>query len=189
MSKPCRYLNHTGWNLVYLSEEQARGFHHTTAQLLFLSWVRQDIQTTVAILTTHVKQPDEDDWGKLKLVLKYLNGTSFLKLSLFAESMTNIHWYVDASHQTHNNCRGHTGAPFTFGCGATISSSNKQKLNTKSSTETEIVGLYDKTGDILWTRNFLETQGYIISTTFVYQDNMSTLIFSQEWPHFQLQAH
>ena len=50
----------------FLPEEQANAFHHTTAQLLFLSPVRHDIQTTVAFLTTHVKRPDNDDWGKLK---------------------------------------------------------------------------------------------------------------------------
>jgi len=50
----------------FLSEEQARVFHHTTAQLLFLSRVRRDIQTTVAFLTTRVKRPDNDDWGKLR---------------------------------------------------------------------------------------------------------------------------
>lgn len=53
-----------------LPEEQAAIFHQTTAQLLFLSgWARQDIQTAVAFLITQVKCPDEDDWGKLKLVL------------------------------------------------------------------------------------------------------------------------
>jgi len=49
-----------------LPKEQARAFHHTTAQLLFLSRVCCDIQTTVDFLTTCVKQPDNDDWGKLK---------------------------------------------------------------------------------------------------------------------------
>ena len=89
--------------------------------------------------------------------------------------MSNIHWYVDASHQTHDDCWGHTGALLTFGRGFTDGSSKKQKLNTKSSTETEIVGLYDKTGVILWMCNFFEAQGYTISTNFAYQDNMSTL--------------
>ncbi len=59
----------------FLMEEQARAYHHTTAQLLFLSCVCRDIQTTVAFLNTRVKQPDEDDWGRLKRVIKYLNGT------------------------------------------------------------------------------------------------------------------
>jgi hypothetical protein len=65
-----------------LPKEQARALHHTTAQLLFLSHVRHDIQTTVAFLTTRVKKsPDEDDWGKLKWVHKYLGTTCHLPLS------------------------------------------------------------------------------------------------------------
>jgi hypothetical protein len=50
-----------------LNEEQALAFHHTVAQLLFMATrARRDIQTAVAFLTTRVKSPDEDDWGKLK---------------------------------------------------------------------------------------------------------------------------
>jgi hypothetical protein len=48
-------------------EERELAFHHTIAQLLFMSMrARQDIQTAVAFLTTRVKNPDKDDWGKLK---------------------------------------------------------------------------------------------------------------------------
>lgn len=158
-----------------LPEVQATAFHHTTAQLLFLSRVRRDIQTTVAFLTTRVKSPDEDDWGKLKRVLKYLHSTRRLPLSLSADSLSTIIWYVDASHQTHDDCKGHTGSILTLGNGAITSTSTKQKIPSKSSTESELIGLYDKSSDILWTRHFLEAQGYTISANIVFQDNMSTL--------------
>jgi hypothetical protein len=70
-----------------LNEEQALAFHHTVVQLLFMATrARQDIQTPVAFLTTRVKNPDEDDWGKLKWVLKYLNGTKYLKLRLTVDN-------------------------------------------------------------------------------------------------------
>ena len=50
-----------------LTEEMARQFHHTTAQLLFLcKRARPDIETLVLFLTTRVKSPDTDDWKKLK---------------------------------------------------------------------------------------------------------------------------
>ena len=130
---------------------------------------------TVAFLTTCVKHPDNDDWGKLKRVLKYLNSTRFLRPTLVAPSLSNIIWYMDASHQLHDDCKGHTGSILTFGRGAATSSSNKHKIPSKSSCESEIIGLYDKIGDILWTRQFLEAQGYKIKTNIVYQDNMSTL--------------
>jgi hypothetical protein len=134
-----------------------------------------DIQTTVAFLTTRVKAPDEDDWGKLKRVLKYLSSTCHLCLMLFADSLTDIKWYVVASHQTHDNCKCHTGSLLTFSKGATTSSSTKQKVLSKSSTEKELIGLHDKSGDILWTQHFLEAQGYKITSNIIYQDNMSTL--------------
>jgi hypothetical protein len=71
-----------------LNKEQALAFHHTVAQLLFMATrARRDIQTAMAFLTTRVKSPDEDDWGKLKRVLKYLNGTRYLKLRLAVESI------------------------------------------------------------------------------------------------------
>lgn len=118
-----------------LPEEQARAFHHTTAQLLFLSRVRRDIQTTVAFLATRVKAPDEDDWGKLKRVLRYLYSTRRLRLTLSVDSLSAVTWYIDASHHTHDDCKGHTGSLLTFGHGTVISSSTKQKVPSKSSTK------------------------------------------------------
>ena len=121
-----------------LNEEQADAFHHTVYQLLFVAnRARRDIQTAVSFLTTQVQAPDEDDWGKLKQVLKYLNGTRYLKLTLCAEQLKfDVHWYIDGSLQIHEDCRGQTGSLVTFGQGAISSSSNKRKCNTKSSTET-----------------------------------------------------
>jgi hypothetical protein len=95
-------------------------------------------------------------------------------LTLSVDSISNIIWYIDASHQTHHDCKGHTGSILTFGHGATTSSSNKHKIPSKSSTESEIIGLHDKSSDVNWTRYFHEAQGYTISSNIVYQDNMST---------------
>ena len=121
------------------------------------------------------KRPGKDDWGKLKRVLKYLNGTRHLHLRLTVDSLSSIKWYVDGSHQTHDDCRGHTGALMTLGQGAIASSSRKQKINTKSSTETELIAVDKKLGDILWMHYFLESQGYDIQENIIFQDNMSTL--------------
>ena len=64
-------------------------FHRTTAQLLFLSArARQDIQPATAFLTTRVRSPNEDNWGKVKRVLGYLKGTLHMPLILSADSLT-----------------------------------------------------------------------------------------------------
>ena len=71
----------------FLSEDKAQECHHITAQLLFLSACARcdiQIQVTAAFLTTRVKKPDTDDWGKLWRMLKYLKGTKYMKLILNA---------------------------------------------------------------------------------------------------------
>ena len=62
-------------------------------------------------------------------------------------------WYVDASFAVHPNMHGHTGGGMTMGRGGLISVSTKQKLNTNSSTESELVGIDDVMPIILWTQN------------------------------------
>jgi hypothetical protein len=158
-----------------LNEEQADAFHHTVYQLLFATnQACQDIQTAVSFLTTRVKDPDEDNWGKLKRVLKYLNSLKHLKLTLEADQLKfAVHWYVDGSHQIHKGFRGQTGCLVTFGKGAVSSSSTKMKCNTKSYNETKLISFADKLTDIVWMRYFIECQGYDLDKYTVYQDNMS----------------
>jgi hypothetical protein len=109
-------------------------------------------------------------------VFKYLNGTRYTKLTLVADEMNFIiHWYMDGSHQIHEDCWGQIGSLMTLGKGAAISSSNKMKCNTQSSTETELILLHNKLPDIVWTRYFVECQGYDIDECMVFQDNMSAL--------------
>ncbi len=135
---------------------------------------RRDIQTAVAFLTTRVKSPDKDDWGKLKHMLKYLNGTKYLKLRLTVDNLSMLKWYVDGSHNAHWDCRGHEGAVFSLGGGATSSYSRKIKLNTRSSTETELVMADMFMPEMLWSLHFIQAQGYKTEWVGLYQDNIST---------------
>ena len=85
-------------------------FHRTPAQLLFLlQRARRDIQPDVAFLTTRVKNHDADNWGKLRRVLRYLNGTLHMKLTLSVDNMSIVNWFVDALQMTHMDCKGHVG--------------------------------------------------------------------------------
>ena len=64
----------------------------------------------------------------------------------------------------------------TFGKGAVHSLSKRQKLNTRSSTEAELVGADNVATQILWTKHFMEAQGYTIEDNILYQDNKSTIL-------------
>ena len=108
--------------------------------------------------------------------MRYLNGTSDDVLTFCADDLHTIKWYVDASFAVHPDFRSHTGAVMTMGEGAVQSTSIKQKLNTRSSCEAELVGADDASTKILWTKLFLEEQGYKVKKNILYQDNKSTIL-------------
>jgi hypothetical protein len=64
----------------------------------------------------------------------------------------------------------------SLGRGSIIGMSKKQKLNTKSSTECELVGVNDASPQMLWTRYFIEGQGYNVEASILNQDNLSAIM-------------
>jgi hypothetical protein len=60
-----------------------------------------------------------------------------------------------------------------------LSGSWRQKLNTKSTTKAELVGVNDSMHAIIWTRNFLTEQGFDIKDNVVYQDNQSAMLLER----------
>ena len=102
-----------------------------------------------------MRAPDVDDWKKLKHLIEYFRATIDLPLILGADGTGILNWYVDASFAVHANIRGHTGGALAMGQGFPIVSSTKHKIITQSSTESELVGVYDMMSLALWTRYFL----------------------------------
>ena len=136
---------------IKLNEEQSAMFHHNVAKLLFLcKCARLDIQTAVAFLCTRVKAPNTDDYKKLTWIMRYLRGTV-------------------------NN----TGAVMTLAKGGIYGTSTRQRINTRSSTEGELVGVNDAMPQILWTRYFLEAQGYDVKDSIIFQDNQSAILLEK----------
>ena len=66
----------------------------------------------------------------------------------------------------------------TLGSGASMSMSKAHKLNTKSSTKAELVGVYDALPDILWGKYFIEAQGYVIDHNVLLQDIKATILLA-----------
>ena len=107
-----------------LPEEMAIMFHHNVAKLLFLCKQAQpDLQTAVAFLCTRVKTPDEDDYKKLARAMHYLRATAQLPLTLEADTLQVIKWWIDGAFATHPNMQSHTGGMLSLGKGAVYGAS------------------------------------------------------------------
>ena len=83
--------------------------------------------------------------------------------------------WIDASYATHRDMRGHTGGIISMGHGTVIDGCSKQKINTKSSTESEIVGVSDFLPYTMWVSYFFKGQGYALKRNIFYKDNTSAI--------------
>jgi hypothetical protein len=159
-----------------LPTQRAETLHSIVAKLIYVGTrTRTDILLALAFLCGRVSAPTEQDEKKLRRLLEYLNGTKDMPLILGADNLTTFYTWVDASFATHTDMRSHTGGAISFGRGAIICKSTKQKINTKSSTEAELIGASDYLPHTLYVRMFMEAQGYPIKQATFYQDNESAI--------------
>ena len=144
-------------NSPLLNAKEVDAFHRKTACLLFAAKrARPDIQVAVAYLCTRVKAPDQSDYAKLTRVIRYIRRTIHMPLVVGWDKSGTLLWSVDASFAIHEDMRSHTGALLKLGKGAVLSLSCKQKLNSKSSTEVEIIGVDDAMNFIMWMNLFVK---------------------------------
>ena len=132
----------------------------------------------ISFLASRVQAPNEGDWSKLVRVLAFLQATVDEVLTLEADDSQNLYWYIDAAFAVHHDMKSHTGAMLSFGKGASIADSTKQKVNSRSSTEAELNAVDDKISKVMWVKKFVEAQGFKIKLNIIYQDNESTIKLS-----------
>lgn len=155
-----------------LSDAKRKIFHSDVARLLYLAKrTRVDILTAISHLSSRVTDPTEDDEAKLDRVFGYLAETRDLVLWYKSGGQVTVDAFVDASFGVHADGKGRTGVVLMLGGAVVGAWSARQKIVTKSSTESEIVAVSDGLNHILWSRWFLMSQGYVPPPTVIYEDN------------------
>lgn len=159
-----------------LDKGQAETFHRIVAKLLYVSIrTRSDILLPVGFLFSRVSKSTEQDRGKLRRVLEYVKGTIDLTHTLGADNLNTLRTWVDASYAVHPDMRSHTEGIMSLGLGGFLAKSTKHKLNSKSSTEAELIGASDYLPNVIWVKLFMEAQGYLIHQNLFEQDNESAI--------------
>ena len=137
-------------NSPVLNKEEQEVFHSTVMQGMFLvKRGRPDAEPACSYSSTRVQCSTEHDRSKLEKVLGHLLHTIEDVLTLEANNENNSHWHTDASFAVHPDMRSHTGDEFTLGKGCISGSSTKQKVNARSTTESELTGVDDKVSKIV----------------------------------------
>eukprot|EP00957_Ditylum_brightwellii_P157264 11968729-Ditylum_brightwellii.AAC.1 len=78
------------------------------------------LQTSVAFLGTHIKEPNIDNNNKLRWMLQYLPAIIDLPLTLEADDLGQLTWWVDAAFAVHHDMYNHNGGMLLRGKGGTL---------------------------------------------------------------------
>eukprot|EP00957_Ditylum_brightwellii_P115967 8845848-Ditylum_brightwellii.AAC.1 len=113
---------------------------------------RPDASPGVSYNSTRIQTPNEGDWKKVLKLLGFLIGTVDDILTLEADNTQTLTWYIDALFTVHPNMKRHIGAVFALGKEAVCSYSSKQKVNSRSTPEAELVAIDDKIAKVVWTK-------------------------------------
>jgi hypothetical protein len=159
-----------------LAEEKADIFRKFVAKLI---WVmkrgRPDVEPTISFLSTRVKGPDKGDWHKFKRLMCWIKKTKTDVRIIGADDLLKMIVMIDSAHAVHgDDMRGHTGGITSYGTGIVDQKSSKQKMNTRSSTETEHVGTSEYLTKPIFLELFMEAQGYKPKMTLA-KDNESEI--------------
>ena len=91
------------------------------------------------------------------------------------ETLLGICFGSDKKVNGNRDMRSHTGGKVRIFSGPADVESSKQKINTKSTAESELVGLSDFSGACILQRQYLVAQGYNLDAVKIYQENKSTI--------------
>ena len=120
--------------------------------------------------------PDEDNWDKLVYLMEYIRYTHMIPLTLSSNGNGILKWWVDVMFSVYPNMRGNYRGGLSLGRGFPIVRSTKQKLNTKTYTETEIMRVDNFMTALSWTQYFIAAQVYNVKCIPLHQDNKGSII-------------
>jgi hypothetical protein len=158
-------------------------------------FTRPDILYAISRCAQKAMSPRRWDMKNLKRILRYVKGTAEkgLLFSVGDRKSIVLEGYVDASHNHYaEDARGHMGMNFRLGPndGAFYARSQKMKLVTLSSTETEYVALCEAATEVVFLRQLLADIGFPQKDpTVLYEDNQSTMAMADGGGQHQRSKH
>lgn len=144
---------------------------------------RPDISASVSILGQKTNKPTQADYNELKRVLRYLKGTTNVKLSKTGGNVDDgLIGFADANWAEDRMDRKSNSGYVFFVNGFLVSwSCKKQNCVAMSSTEAEFISLSEACKEAIWLRKLLADFNLKQNQpTVIYEDNQSCLSFIKE---------
>jgi hypothetical protein len=167
-----------------LNKTDAAWYLSAVGKMLYTSTkIRIALALPASFLCKRMKRPTSQDMDKLLRALYWIKENPDGGITIRGGSDMNLYVWADASDNCHFDAKGHTGVYISIGKdnGSPVFYMSKvQSLVSRSSTEAELIAVYQSIPHALWAMAALSEWGYVQEKTTLYQDNISTIISSMD---------
>ncbi|KAI4334943.1 hypothetical protein L6164_013639 [Bauhinia variegata] len=136
---------------------------------------RPNIAHAVGVVSRFLSNPSREHWNAVKWIMRYLRGTSSLKLC-FGIGEPVLHGYIDSDLVGDVDTRKSTsGYLVTFVEGAVAWQSKLQKCVALSTSEAEFITTIEACKELLWMKKFICELGFTQKRYILYCDSQSVI--------------
>lgn len=172
-------LFHTTPDSPPLTSDNRESFRSCVMTLYYLAKrTMPQILAAISYCTTRILGPTLEDQKKLDRILSYVLYSKSRPMILRIGTNLQLRAFVDASFGLYEDGKSVTGVVIMLGDATIYVKSGKQKIVTRSSTESELVGVSDSLSQVLWTREYLASAGLELGPALMFQDNQSTIFLA-----------
>jgi len=136
---------------------------------------RPDIAHAVGTVSRFLSNPGREHWNAVKWILRYLCGTTSLRLCFGGDKPTLV-GYTDSDMAGDIDSRKSTsGYLIKFAGGAVAWQSKLQRCVALSTTEAEFIAITEACKELLWMKKFLQELGFVQDKYFLFCDSQSAI--------------
>lgn len=136
---------------------------------------RPDIAHAVGTVSRFLSNPGREHWNAVKWILRYLRGTTSLRLCFGGDKPTLV-GYTDSDMAGDIDSRKSTsGYLIKLAGGAVAWQSRLQRCVALSTTEAEFIAITEACKELLWLRKFLQELGFVQDKYLLFCDSQSAI--------------
>ncbi|WJX48823.1 hypothetical protein P8452_35337 [Trifolium repens] len=140
---------------------------------------RPDIAHAVGVVSRYLSNPGKVHWEAVKWVMRYLRGSSNLKLTLGCKKPMLVGYTDSDLAGSIDDRKSTSGYMVTFAGGAVAWQSKLQKCVALSTTEAEFIAIVEASKELLWLRKFAMELGVKQEKYVLFCDNQSAIHLSK----------
>ncbi|CAA7028220.1 unnamed protein product [Microthlaspi erraticum] len=151
---------------------------------------RPDLAYSVGLVCRFMTNPIKEHWLGVKWIMRYMNGTSDMKISYRNEGDFVLKGYCDSDYAADmDKRRSISGIVFTLGGNRISWKSSLQKTVALSTTEAEYVALADAAKEAVWLKGLMNELGFKQEAVDIYCDSQSAIALVKNAVHHERTKH